>query len=184
MNYYLLSLINNFESKKLCEEIAISISPIVDSPNLKFHHSYNQILFYFGTETEKSEIYQYVEGVLHGFVDIFVLTEVVDEFTAFLPKEIRNHLFDLENVGENVTMKIDMERIKNNLDFSFEDEDDEDDDDDEGYINDSPLWSKIENMIPYTPAPTLDQLLDKLYSEGMNSLSGKEKNLLKTYSQN
>jgi hypothetical protein len=175
MNYYLLSVTNDFASDSLCKEIAISLSPIVDSPNLKFHYTRNQIIFSFGTETEKSEIYEYIYGVLFGLVEIFVLTEIVDDFTVSLPKDIKDHLFDLENVGENVTMKLDMERIKKNLDFSFDDEDDDDEND---------IMSLIMNNKKTEPNPTLDQILDKLYSEGIDSLSSKEKNILENYSQN
>ena len=79
-------------------------------------------------------------------------------------------------MGENVTMKLDMERIKKNLDFSFDDEDDDEDEND--------IMSLIFKDKNTTPNPTLDQILDKLYSEGMDSLSSKEKNILQTYSQN
>jgi len=176
MNYYLLSLTNDFASEGMCKEIALSISPIVDSPNLKFHYTRNQIIFSFGTETPKDEIYEYITGILYGLVEIFILTEVVDDFSVSLPKDIRDHLFDLENVGENVTMKLDMERIKKNLDFSFDDDDEEDDDDD--------IMSLIFKNKDITPTPTLDQILDKLYSDGIDSLSSKEKNILETYSKN
>jgi hypothetical protein len=159
----------------MCKEIALSISPIVDSPNLKFHYTRNQIIFSFGTETEKSEIYEYIVGVLYGLVEIFVLTEIVDDFSVSLPKDIKDHLFDLENVGENITMKLDMERIKKNLDFSYDDEDDD---------NESDIMSLIFKDKTTTPNPTLDQILDKLYSDGIDSLSPTEKNILKTYSQN
>jgi hypothetical protein len=159
----------------MCKEIALSISPIVDSPNLKFHYTRNQIIFSFGTETPKDEIYEYITGILYGLVEIFILTEVVDDFSVSLPKDIRDHLFDLENVGENVTMKLDMERIKKNLDFSFDDDEEDDDDD---------IMSLIFKNKDTTPTPTLDQILDKLYSEGIDSLSSKEKNILETYSQN
>jgi len=175
MNYYLLSLTNDFASEGMCKEIALSISPIVDSPNLKFHYTRNQIIFSFGTETPKDEIYEYITGILYGLVEIFILTEVVDDFSVSLPKDIRDHLFDLENVGENVTMKLDMERIKKNLDFSFDDDEEDDDDD---------IMSLIFKNKDITPTPTLDQILDKLYSDGINSLSSKEKNILETYSQN
>jgi regulator of replication initiation timing len=175
MNYYLLSVTDDFASEGMCKEIALSISPIVDSPNLKFHYTRNQIIFSFGTETPKDEIFEYITGILHGLVEIFILTEVVDDFSISLPDDIKDHLFDLENVGENVTMKLDMERIKKNLDFSFDDEDDDDDDD---------IMSLIFKNKTTDPNPTLDQILDKLYSEGIDSLSSKEKNILETYSQN
>lgn len=174
MNYYLLSVTDDFASEGMCKEIALSISPIVDSPNLKFHYTRNQIIFSFGTETPKDEIFEYITGILHGLVEIFILTEVVDDFSISLPDDIKDHLFDLENVGENVTMKLDMERIKKNLDFSFDDEDEDDDD----------IMSLIFKNKTTDPNPTLDQILDKLYSEGIDSLSSKEKNILETYSQN
>ena len=174
MNYYLLSVTDDFASEGMCKEIALSISPIVDSPNLKFHYTRNQIIFSFGTETPKDEIFEYITGILHGLVEIFILTEVVDDFSISLPDDIKDHLFDLENVGENVTMKLDMERIKKNLDFSFDDEDEDDDD----------IMSLIFKNKTTDPNPTLDQILDKLYSEGIDSLSSKEKNILQTYSQN
>ena len=175
MNYYLLSVTDDFAYEGMCKEIALSISPIVDSPNLKFHYTRNKIIFSFGTETPKDEIFEYITGILHGLVEIFILTEVVDDFSISLPDDIKDHLFDLENVGENVTMKLDMERIKKNLDFSFDDEDEDDDDD---------IMSLIFKNKTTDPNPTLDQILDKLYSEGIDSLSSKEKNILETYSQN
>ena len=101
----------------------------------------------------------------------------MDDYSVSLPKDIKDHLFDLENVGENVTMKLDMERIKKNLDFSYDDEDDDDDDEND-------IMSLIFKDKNTTPNPTLDQILDKLYSEGMDSLSSKEKTILETYSQN
>jgi regulator of replication initiation timing len=176
MNHYLLSVTNDFASESVCKEIALSISPIVDTPNLKFHYTKNQIIFSFGTEIPKDEIYEYINGVLYGLVEIFILTEIVDDFSVYLPKDVKDHLFDLENVGENVTMKLDMERIKKNLDFSFDDEEDDDDEND--------IMSLILKNKTTTPNPTLDQILDKLYSEGMDSLSSKEKKILETYSQN
>jgi hypothetical protein len=178
MNYYLLSVTNDFASQGLCKEIAISLSPIVDSPNLKFHYTRNQILFSFGTETEKSEIFEYINGVLFGLVEIFVLTEINDEYSVYLPKDIKEHLFDLESVGDNVTMKIDMSRIKQNLDFSYEEDDDDEDDDFISKI----MANKLSTPLPIQP--TLDQILDKLYSEGMDSLSVQEKKILETYSKN
>jgi hypothetical protein len=125
------------------------------------------MIFSFGTETDKSEIYEYLNGVLFGLVEIFILTEIKDEFSVFLPKEVKEHLFDLESVGDNVTMKIDMQRIKNNLDFSIDDEEDIDDDIDDEFLS----------------QPSLDQILDKLYSDGLESLSVQEKNILETYSK-
>jgi hypothetical protein len=178
MNYYLLSVTCNVATEKICREIAISISPIVDTPHLKFHYTRNQIIFSFGTETEKDDIFEYIRGVLYGLVDIFILTEIKDGFSASLPEDVEDHLFNLDDVGEDLTMKLDMDRIKKNLDFSFDEEDEDDDDDND-------IMSLIKsNKVINTQNPTLDQILDKLHSEGMSSLSIQEKNILETYSKN
>jgi hypothetical protein len=44
------------------------------------------------------------------------------------------------------------------------------------------ITNKLTTPIP--SQPTLDQILDKLYSEGMESLSLQEKKILETYSKN
>lgn len=176
MNYYLLSVTCDVTTEKICREIAISISPIVDTLHLKFHYTRNQIIFSFGTETEKDEIFEYIRGILFGLVDIFILTEIKDECSVSLPEDVEEHLFDLDSVSDDLTMKLDMERIKKNLDFSFDEEDDDDDND---------IMSLIKsNKIINSYNPTLDQILDKLHSEGMSSLSVQEKNILETYSKN
>ena len=96
MNYYLLSVTNDFASDSLCKEIAISLSPIVDSPNLKFHYTRNQIIFSFGAETEKSEIYEYITGILYGLVEIFMVwfQQVYDK-TAFQNSDPRLNCFNV-----------------------------------------------------------------------------------------
>ena len=60
MNKYLLTVFGEFETKEMCQNVALSITPIVDSPNLKFQHSKGVLLFHFSSEILKEEIYEYV----------------------------------------------------------------------------------------------------------------------------
>jgi hypothetical protein len=172
MNKYLLTVFGEFETKEMCQNVALSITPIVDSPNLKFQHSKGVLLFHFSSEIPKEEIYEYVKGVLYGLSESFILTTMTDDVSVFMPKDIYNHLFDLESANGELDMKLDMTRIKNNLDFMEQEEDD---------LVALLLEEMRENNV--IKKPSLDQILDKVLTNGMESLSPFEKDTLETYSK-
>jgi hypothetical protein len=78
----------------------------------------------------------------------------------------------LETVGEDVDTILDMTRIKNNLDFMEQEEDD---------LVALLLEEMRENNV--IKKPSLDQILDKVLTNGMESLSPFEKDTLETYSK-
>ncbi len=172
MNKYLLTVFGEFETKEMCQNVALSITPIVDSPNLKFQHSKGVLLFHFSSEIPKEEIYEYVKGVLYGLSESFILTTMTDDVSVFMPKDIYNHLFDLDSANGEMDMKLDMTRIKNNLDFMEQEEDD---------LVALLLEEMRENNV--IKKPSLDQILDKVLTNGMESLSPFEKDTLETYSK-
>ena len=172
MNKYLLTVFGEFETKEMCQNVALSITPIVDSPNLKFQHSKGVLLFHFSSEIPKEEIYEYVKGVLYGVTESFILTTITDDVSVSMPEDIYNHLFDLESANGKIDMKLDMTRIKNNLDFMEQEEDD---------LVALLLEEMRENNV--IKKPSLDQILDKVLTNGMESLSPFEKDTLETYSK-
>jgi hypothetical protein len=172
MNKYLLTILGEFGSKEMCQNVALSITPIVDSPNLKFQHANGVLIFHFSSEIPKEEIYEYVRGVLYGIADSFILTIMTDSVSVSMPEDIYNHLFDLESADGEMDMKLDMTRIKNNLDFMEEEEDD---------IVALLLEEMKEKGL--FKRPSLDQILDKVLSNGIESLSSFEKDTLETYSK-
>jgi hypothetical protein len=172
MNKYLLTVFGEFETKEMCQNVALSITPIVDSPNLKFQHSKGVLLFHFSSEIPKEEIYEYVKGVLYGVTESFILTTITDDVSVSMPKDIYNHLFDLDSANGEIDMKLDMTRIKNNLDFMEQEEDD---------LVALLLEEMRENNA--IKKPSLDQILDKVLTNGMESLSPFEKDTLETYSK-
>ena len=172
MNKYLLTVFGEFETKEMCQNVALSITPIVDSPNLKFQHSKGVLLFHFSSEILKEEIYEYVKGVLYGVTESFILTTITDDVSVSMPEDIYNHLFDLDSANGEIDMKLDMTRIKNNLDFMEQEEDD---------LVALLLEEMRENNA--IKKPSLDQILDKVLTNGMESLSPFEKDTLETYSK-
>ena len=172
MKNYLLTVIGNFDSEELCQDMAISLSPIVDSPHMKFQHTKGVLIFHFATEVDKIEIYDFVTGVFFGIVETFILTEITDNVTVCMPKEVKTHLFDLENVSDEIDMNIDMSQVRSNAEMFGDEEDDED------FValllgEKSKLFKK----------PTLDQILDKINSKGYESLTPFEQDVLEDYSK-
>ena len=171
MKKYFLILLGNFESD-LCNEIAITISPIVDSPQLKFQSSQTFILMHFASEVDRTEIYEYLHANLFDKVGSFILSENNDNMSVFMPEDIKSHLFDLENQSSDVVINIDLKKVR---DYMDEPETEEDED----FV--ALLLDKIKKKVK---RPSLDSLLEKIQSEGLNSLTPFEKDTLDEYSKN
>lgn len=173
MNNYLLTVIGSFESEEICKDIALSITPIVDSPNLKFQHAKGVLIFHFASEVSQEEIYDYIGSILFGITESFILTEMTDKVSVSMPSDIKEHLFDLENSSSDIELNLDMNRVKNNLDFPEEEEED--------FV--ALLLEEMKDKRIFKK-PSLDQLLDKVLNNGIESLTRFEKDILDNYSKN
>lgn len=172
MKRYLLTIIGNFNSEQICKEIAIGLTPIVDSPQLKFQHTKGVLVFHFQSEVIKQEIYDYVLGLVYGITESFILTEITDNLSVSLPEEIKGHLFDLEKSSDDVSMNIDMRSVKESFEFESDEELDED------------IVTLLMGQKDIIKKPTLNYILDKINSSGYNSLTQYEKDSLEEYSKN
>jgi hypothetical protein len=173
MKNYLLTVIGSFETESEYSKIAMSLTPIVDSPNLKFQFRPGLLLFHFESDISKIDIYAYVAGILCDITDTFILTEINDNITLCFPKETNDHLMDLETTGKDIDIHLSSNNSKPNMDFTDFDEDDD-------FI--SILLDEREKFINKVK-PSLDQLLDKILKSGFDSLSNDEKNILESYSK-
>ena len=171
MTKFLLTIIGNFNQEDLLSEVALTLTPIVDSPHLKFQSSHGALIFHFASEVAQEEIHDYVQGSLFGLIDYFILVEYTDKVSVCMTKELKDHLFDLENESDGVSININMSHIKNNTDFM---EDEEDDD----FV--ALLLNQVKEKVK---KPSLDYILDKIANKGMDSLSQFEKDTLDLYSK-
>ena len=172
MTKFLLTIIGDFKQKDLISEVALTLTPIVDSPHLKFQSSNGTLIFHFASEVNQEEIHDYIQGSLFGLIDSFILVEYTDKVSVCMTKELKDHLFDLENDSQDVmNISMDMSNIKNNSDFI---EDEEDDD----FV--ALLLNQVKEKVK---KPSLDYILDKIANKGMDSLSQFEKDTLDLYSK-
>lgn len=168
MKKYLLTVIGEITNESTCRHIAVSLSPIVDSPNMKFQYTKGVLLFHFASEIPHNELYDFIQGSLYGIVNVFILSEYNDKMSVFMPQDIKNHLFDLDNDNDTVQMRITLD----NIDEDIEDDDEED------YV--ALLLEEVKRKVK---RPSLDQLLDKIKTKGIGSLSPFEKETLESYSK-
>ena len=169
MKNYFSVFFGDFESVDNCKKIAFIMTPLVDSPHLKFNHSHGSLVFHFASSFSQEEIKSYFELNFEGLITGFILTEMTDKLTLSFPKDVISHLMDLENDESDVCIRVDMSKIKESWD-DFEDE---------NYV--ALLLDEMKSNIK---SPTLDQILDKINNVGFESLSPYEKDVLENYSKN
>lgn len=173
MKKYLIIIFGELITKETCEEIAINITPLVDSAQLKFQFKEGTMIFHFASEISQVEIHDYVQGSLQGMIESFILLEVSDKLSVFMLKKVEEHLFNLES-SDDSDVNIDLNSIKNSLDLMEEDEEEDDD-----YV--ALLLNDVKKKITH---PTLDHILEKISSKGIESLTQFEKDTLDSYSKN
>ena len=169
MKKYLLTVFGNFQSEQ-CEEIAHCLEPLVDSTHLKFQYRSGVIIFHFESEIQMADIHEFVELTSYDMYDSFILTEYNDNVSVFMTDDMKQHLFDLETETEGA---ITFDLVPKNRMDNYYDEDNEDD-----------IVTVLLNEVKKNlQIPTLDQLLDKVVDNGVESLTPYEKATLDNYSQ-
>ena len=166
MKKYLLTVFGNFQSEQ-CEEIAHCLEPLVDSTHLKFQYRSGVIIFHFESEIQMEDIHEFVELTSYPMYDSFILTEYNDNVSVFMTDDMKQHLFDLETETEGaITFEFE---TKNDFDISYDEDD---------------IVTALMNQVKKNlQIPTLDQLLDKVVDNGVESLTPYEKATLDNYSQ-
>lgn len=170
MKKYILTVFGDFKSDAICQEIAIALTPLIDSPNLKFQYTNGVLIFHFASEMEMSDIHEFLELTSYDLYNSFILSEFTDKVSVFMPEETKNHLFDLDSASENTGISLDL-RPKSRFEDNMEE--------DEEFV--ALLLNEVKkNLKP----PSLDSLLDKIKTEGIESLTPYEKGILDNYSKN
>jgi hypothetical protein len=164
MKNYFLILLGNFENESETKDIVVSLSPIVDSPTLKFNQTTGSLVFHFASEVSQEEMYDYIIVTVSEKCTSFFLTENTDKVSVFLPTSVSEHLLDLDKE----TLDLKWKPSKN-----FDEE-----------LDEEIVALLLEGIKKSRKKPTLDEILEKILSGGVNSLSLYEKEILENYSKN
>ena len=164
MKNYFLILLGNFENESETKEIVVSLSPIVDSPTLKFNQTTGSLVFHFASEVSQEEMYDYILVSVSEKCTSFFLTENTDKVSVFLPTSVSEHLLDLDKETLDVRWK-----PSKNLDEELDEE---------------IVALLLEGIKKSRKKPSLDEILEKILLSGVNSLNQYEKEILENYSKN
>jgi hypothetical protein len=171
MKKYLLTAFGDFEEKDVVT-FAENLQPIIDSEHLKFQYRDGVIILHFGSDFSLSDIHEFIQMTddVEQLLDMFILSEVNDSTSIYIKDGMDKHLLDLDNETEG-TITFDLEP-RNGFDMSYDEEDEDD------------IVTTLMNQIKKNlQVPTLDQLLDKVADNGVESLTPYEKATLDNYSQ-
>lgn len=168
MKKYLLTVFGDFDSDK-CEEIARCMEPLIDSEHLKFQFRSGTIMFHFGSDIIMEDIHEFMDLLAPDYFDSFVLCEWNDSVSVMMDEEMSLHLFDLDNDTDGVITV----PSSSNHEMGSYDEDDEED----------IVTLLLKEVKKGLTVPSLDQLLDKITENGVESLTPYEKGVLENYSQ-
>ena len=165
MKKFILVVFGDFSTYEICKDVALSLTPLVDSPNLKFQHKRGAMIFHFASEVSQDEIVDYINGTLLDITDSFILSEFNDKVSLIFPDDIKEHLLNLEESNSDEVV------VENNNEQT------------EGNEDDEYLKTIIKELKKNIKKPTLDQLLEKIQENGISSLSPFEKEVLDEYSK-
>jgi hypothetical protein len=170
MKKYLLTIFGDFKTNSVSNEIAMALTPLVDSPSLKFQFTKGVLIFHFGSEIEIKDIHEFLELTSYGLYDSFILSEYTDKVSVFMSEENKKHLFNLENIDDNDGVE---------MVYVPKDPEEHEEEYDDDFV--ALLLNEVKKNLK---TPSLDQLLDKIKSEGVESLTQYERGILESHSKN
>jgi len=189
MDDYLLFVFGNLTVDGSQDEIASALLPITKNEKVKFIYGSYHMVVNLETELPFDELKEFIYETLKSDMFEYFLMPMSDKTSVKLPESMAEHLFDLENDTDKVHVftQLDVEELKkrdkqtdeeldliinyflSNNEFDMEDDDDEEDD----------LIKKVMNK---TKQPSVDEILEKIVENGMDSLTLQEKQILDEYS--
>lgn len=159
-------------------DVIMVVSPVVGSQNFSYLYRDGLFIFHFESEMSNNEIKSYVYDAFYGHKIAGIFVSETDNMSVYLPNDDEKWFFDLSNENSELNLSsVNMTNVKNGsegfsiLDF-LEDDDEDNDDDVKKIIRDAKKKIQI---------PTLDDLLEKIYDKGIETLTKDEQQILKTY---
>ena len=110
MKDYIVIVFGDFQDSRKVYEVMMSITPIVESENLKFNYNDLSILCHFQSAESQEDIYQFMESSLFELSQMFFISEEKN-MSYFMDDNMKKHLMDLSE-SESPNMVIDMDKIR------------------------------------------------------------------------
>lgn len=170
---YFLLLFGDFKNSTfLLEQILGQFEPVLCSNYMKFHFTDEYVIAHFETEECLKDIKEFCKIVLDEIIDNYILLPNNKNILISLPEEIEKDLMDLDNESmtkpDKLSEKPDIKHISEVM---------------EHVLTNLFNQNDSEDIYEKATAPTLDELLDKIKTVGIDKLTNNEKELLYDYSR-
>jgi len=193
---YLLFLYGEYKNTdKIIELIALQISNFTSNDSyVKYNYGGSNAVMFFESEFSFYELRDYVHLILENICSQYFLMEKPKSIYAYMPPELKLNLFNLTEDNFKSDEEDNIKKIENKEDnkmnifdmfdnflmntagnifsnYSLSDEDME------------KMFTNVTKKLK-EENPTIDDILEKISNEGIESLTKKEKNILDEYSKN
>jgi hypothetical protein len=153
-------------------EIASELSKISKSDDIKYVYGESHTLFHFDSDMSSTEVADFVDLLKDDVGDfMFVLLEGFKSIESNMPTESLESLMKLNRKGRPPRKKNRLKNIFENKEFDIK------------KFMDEHNTRVLEFLNNTTSDLTIDEILDKIKDQGINSLTNEEKDKLDKYSR-
>jgi len=174
---YMLFIFGDFdEQENLATNLSSQLLTVVSSPFLKFTYGEYGVVFHFRSKEVFSDLKEYIDMGMSEITEQYFLMEVTKNVDIKMPRKLKKDFLNIDGeekkkdtkTGEiNVEAKI-KERREELRNFTFE------------FLMPSDFNQMVQKNEPEY-LPTVDEILDKISEQGINSLTETEKEILDNY---
>jgi len=174
---YMLFIFGDFdEQENLATNLSSQLLTVVSSPFLKFTYGEYGVVFHFRSKEVFSDLKEYIDMGMSEITEQYFLMEVTKNVDIKMPRKLKKDFLNIdgeEKKKENKTGEINVEsklkeRREELRNFTFE------------FLMPTDFNHMVQkNETDYLP--TVDEILDKISENGIQSLTEKEKEILDNY---
>jgi len=173
---YMLFIFGDFdEQENLATNLSSQLLTVVSSPFLKFTYGEYGVVFHFRSKELFSDLKEYIDMGMSEITEQYFLMEVTKNMDIKMPRKLKKDFLNIdgeEKKRENKTGEINVEsklkeRKEELKNFTFE------------FLMPADFNQMVQKEPDYLP--TVDEILDKISENGIESLTEKEKEILDNY---
>jgi hypothetical protein len=174
---YMLFIFGDFdEQENLATNLSSQLLTVVSSPFLKFTYGEYGVVFHFRSKELFSDLKEYIDMGMSEITEQYFLMEVTKNMDIKMPRKLKKDFLNIDGeekkketrTGEiNVESKL-KERREELRNFTFE------------FLMPTDFNQMVQKNEP-DYLPTVDEILDKISENGIESLTEKEKEILDNY---
>jgi hypothetical protein len=174
---YMLFIFGDFdEQENLATNLSSQLLTVVSSPFLKFTYGEYGVVFHFRSKEVFSDLKEYIDMGMSEITEQYFLMEVTKNVDIKMPRKLKKDFLNIdgeEKKKENKTGEINVEsklreRKEELRNFTFE------------FLMPTDFNQMVQTNEP-DYLPTVDEILDKISENGIESLTEKEKEILDNY---